>query len=127
MIYKDLNHDNWWFYYNNEAVGYWPGTLITKMAESADHIEWGGQILRTTPAGTKTQMGSGHFPDEGEGKAAFINNCVFYHLYETVAPINFPTRATRPFSYDISRPQNVGQQPGASFYFGGPGGPVYAK
>lgn len=108
-------------------MGYWPGTLITKMAESADNIQWGGQILKTAPGGSKTQMGSGHFPKEGEGKAAFMNNCIFYHAYETIAPINFPTRATKPSCYDISAPQNVRQQPGASFYYGGPGGPDCAK
>jgi len=35
---------------------------------------WGGEVYSPNPVQTSTQMGSGHFPEEGFGKASYIRN-----------------------------------------------------
>lgn len=104
-------------------IGYWHGSLFSNMKTSANVIQWGGQFWNSFPGGrhTKTQMGNGHFPQQGKYKAAFFDNCLYLNPNnEKLAPYGFPTRATRLSCYDISK---AGQgESGLGFYFGGPGG-----
>lgn len=46
---------------NNETMGYWPKEIFTSLADSADYIEWGGEVY--SPSGiTPPPMGAGHWP-----------------------------------------------------------------
>ena len=66
---------------NNELVGYWPAEIFTSLAYHVETIEWGGKIVNSQSfcRHTKTQMGSGHFPDEGfENSGYFCNLEVVY-------------------------------------------------
>lgn len=66
---QDGHKGHWWLRINDEDVGYWPRSLFTSLVDSADSAAWGGQVF--SPPGTPTpEMGSGHFPSEGFGKAA---------------------------------------------------------
>lgn len=50
------------------AIGYWPGSLFTSLADDASWVHFIGDVVyqrdEKGPA-----MGSGHYPEEGEGKA----------------------------------------------------------
>ena len=120
---------NWWLSINNENVGYWPGSLFKSMNGKAQYIQWGGQVYRPTPGEThsSTQMGSGHWPKEGFGKAAFFDKCAYYRTIDgTWTPRNPLIRTsmvTKSGCYDIADESTVNGGPGFSFFYGGPGGP----
>lgn len=122
---QDKENDHWWFDYQDQPVGYWPGSLFRNMATIANLIEWGGQVWNTKPGGrhTNTEMGSSHFPKEHYGKAAFFDECLYESaFYKTEAPTIFPIKATSPSCYDIAELRPDYKKQGANFLFGGPGG-----
>ncbi|TXG46639.1 hypothetical protein EZV62_027861 [Acer yangbiense] len=80
-IYQDPNTGNWWLkiLQNYEVVvGYWPKELFAYLWRSASLVEWGGEVysqnVKEHPPHTKTQMGSGSFPQTLKGYAARIKN-----------------------------------------------------
>ncbi|XXG45987.1 hypothetical protein AAC387_Pa02g0932 [Persea americana] len=105
-IFKDKATFNWWLVVNNESVGYWPSFLFMSMYGHAEYIQWGGQVLNMAPEGshTSTQMGSGHFPNEGFRKAAFFDKCVYFNTDNIVGttPYKAKTKVSKPVCYDIS-------------------------
>ncbi|RWR73609.1 hypothetical protein CKAN_00190400 [Cinnamomum micranthum f. kanehirae] len=124
-IHKDLENDHWWFSYFEVPVGYWPGSLFSNMKPSANLIQWGGQVLNRSPGGrhTNTQMGRGHFPEEGGGKASSFDVCLYFNLqHDVVAPYNFPSVAAKPSCYGISQLGVDKDRAGVGFFYGGPGG-----
>ncbi|XXG45990.1 hypothetical protein AAC387_Pa02g0935 [Persea americana] len=121
---------NWWLSINNENVGYWPGSLFKRMNGKAQYIQWGGQVYRPTPGEThsSTQMGSGHWPKEGFGKAAFFDKCAHYRpinggTWIPRNPLTLTRMVTKSGCYDIADESTVNGGPGFSFFYGGPGGP----
>ncbi|CAN1286358.1 hypothetical protein LINPERPRIM_LOCUS19271 [Linum perenne] len=66
-------------------------------------------------------MGSGHFPSEGYGKAAFFKHLEFLDgdSFPNVA-YDVRTRVTRPECYDID-PVTWTEDGGIHFLYGGPG------
>ncbi|CAN8274147.1 unnamed protein product [Cochlearia groenlandica] len=74
-LYQDRAKGDWWFAFNSENVGYWPATLFIPegLAKRAEYASWGGQAY--SPSTEKSPvMGSGHWPSEGFGKAAYVND-----------------------------------------------------
>ncbi|VVB11954.1 unnamed protein product [Arabis nemorensis] len=71
---QDLATGNWWFVFGGENVGYCPNSLFigSGLAKGAHLASWGGQVYSPL-AEQSPLMGSGHFPKEVFGKAAFIN------------------------------------------------------
>ncbi|KAF3794839.1 hypothetical protein EJ110_NYTH06392 [Nymphaea thermarum] len=67
---------NWWLQFNQDPIGYWPGSLFPYLSSGANSTEWGGEILNTRPGGSRstTQMGSGHPWFEGFRSAAYISS-----------------------------------------------------
>ena len=61
---------------NNRDLGYWPSSIFSILSDSASRVQWGGQVANANRYGqhTTTQMGSGHFAEEGPGKASFFKN-----------------------------------------------------
>ncbi|CAK9310952.1 unnamed protein product [Citrullus colocynthis] len=56
----------------DKYIGYWPKGLLPGLENGATTAAWGGEIYSpTTEAGPA--MGSGHFPEEGFSKSAFVN------------------------------------------------------
>jgi hypothetical protein len=116
---------NWWLQLEKEYVlGYWPGNMFNYLIDSASAMAWGGAVVNTQSDGmhTTTQMGSGHFPEEGYGKASFFKNI------QTVDGSNqfrsdvdfIGTAVDKPNCYNIG---NFGKNEdwGNYFYYGGPG------
>ncbi|KAF8102883.1 hypothetical protein N665_0190s0004 [Sinapis alba] len=74
-LYQDRVKGDWWFAYNHENVGYWPASLFKTAGFSnrANYAAWGGQVYSPVIENTP-EMGSGHWPSEGSGKAAYVND-----------------------------------------------------
>lgn len=115
---QEVNTKNWWLFYGDEGVGYWPKELFGTLANGAARAGWGGEIsnLATAPA---PGMGSGHFPEEGPKKA-----CVIYGLtlYGSVIPKEneFTTTLSKPNCYRAIYAGIAAGEFGRYMYFGGP-------
>eukprot|EP00262_Sarcandra_glabra_P003907 TRINITY_DN1477_c0_g1_i3.p1 TRINITY_DN1477_c0_g1~~TRINITY_DN1477_c0_g1_i3.p1 ORF type:complete len:412 (-),score=66.93 TRINITY_DN1477_c0_g1_i3:103-1338(-) len=123
LVWKDPKEGHWWMQFGNDYVlGYWPSYLFSYLADSATMIEWGGEVVNSETDGqhTATQMGSGHFPDEGFGKASYFRNIQIVDGSNNLrAPKGIGTFTEQSDCYDV---QNGDQGNwGNYFYYGGPG------
>ncbi|ONK75369.1 uncharacterized protein A4U43_C03F16110 [Asparagus officinalis] len=123
LVWKDPREGNWWMQFGNDYVlGYWPSFLFSYLADSASMIEWGGEVVNSEADGehTSTQMGSGHFPDEGFGKASYFRNIQIVDGSNKLrAPNGVSTFTEQSNCYDVQNGNNGDW--GNYFYFGGPG------
>ncbi|XP_074568111.1 protein neprosin-like [Curcuma longa] len=120
VIYRDPEEMNWWLEMLGEPVGYWPKELFGGRFEEAMEVKWIGSVLHLMSGvnHTTTMMGSGRFPQEGFGKAAF---------FHTVEVMNERGKYERPMYREFYQTNKgcyevdpVVQD--IYFYFGGPGG-----
>ncbi|KAI8026997.1 hypothetical protein LOK49_LG02G01196 [Camellia lanceoleosa] len=121
FVWKDPR-GKWWLQFRNEVVGYWPTSLFSYLAGSASQIQWGGEVLNSASGGqhTTTQMGSGHFPEEGFGKASYIKNIQIVDGSNNLrAPIGVSTIAEQSNCYNVQMGRNSDW--GNYIYYGGPG------
>lgn len=102
-------------------MGYWPKTLFSGLRYNATAIEYGGEVYSANKDNhTSTQMGSGHFPDEGFGKAAYARNLeVVDHDNNLIAVSNLKLLVEKPNCYDVKN--GYSDTWGNYIYFGGPG------
>ncbi|XWS41248.1 hypothetical protein CRYUN_Cryun17cG0065200 [Craigia yunnanensis] len=123
LVWKDPKEGNWWMQFGNDYVlGYWPGFLFSYLSDSASMIEWGGEIVNSESDGqhTSTQMGSGHFPKEGFGKASYFKNIQIVDGSNNLrVPKGIDTFTEQSNCYDVQIAK--GGNWGSYFYFGGPG------
>uniref|UniRef100_A0A1J3D8P3 Neprosin PEP catalytic domain-containing protein n=1 Tax=Noccaea caerulescens TaxID=107243 RepID=A0A1J3D8P3_NOCCA len=123
LIWKDPKMGNWWMGLgDNTLVGYWPAELFTHLVDHATTVEWGGEVVNTRAAGrhTTTQMGSGHFPDEGFGKASYFRNLEIVDSDNSLVPVrDVKILAENTECYDIK--SSYSNEWGTYFYYGGPG------
>ncbi|CAN6297363.1 unnamed protein product [Urochloa humidicola] len=123
LIWKDPKEGNWWMQFGKDYVlGYWPSFLFSYLADSASMIEWGGEVVNSQPDGmhTSTQMGSGHFPEEGFSKASYFKNIqVVDSTNNLKAPKGLGTFTEQSNCYDVQNGNNGDW--GTYFYYGGPG------
>ncbi|XP_021760600.1 uncharacterized protein LOC110725427 [Chenopodium quinoa] len=125
-IYQDQSTKDWWLTYGGKAMGYWPASLFTSMTDKGgDIVAWGGEVAdeMAQDNNTITQMGSGHFSNEGFGKSCYIRD-LFYvdyadNNFKEVHPKqeDFEVLTSVPECYDSKFVQNAELR----FYFGGPG------
>ncbi|XP_068640122.1 protein neprosin-like [Aristolochia californica] len=124
-VIKDSATGNWWLSYEEASVGqvwvgYWPASLFTYLALSADRIDWGGEITGTA---SYPPMGSGRFPSEGYGNAAYARNIQYVDNSDAFVDVPSPLiiDETKKSCYLL---QDDGYDPtfGRYFFFGGPGG-----
>eukprot|EP00253_Pinus_taeda_P031164 PITA_31164 len=116
----------WYIYFEGLTLGYWPGSLFrsTTLGLGARVFDVGGEVsYRRRPAGvrlTRTQMGSGVFPQGGYRRAAYTKKIQVYGTVDEIhaAPTSF---VTKPICYDME--YRVGDQNwGKHIFFGGSGG-----
>ncbi|XP_073036093.1 protein neprosin-like isoform X2 [Primulina eburnea] len=123
MIWKDPKHGHWWLEFGSGLlVGYWPSFLFSHLQNHADMVQFGGEIVNSRSTGyhTSTQMGSGHFADEGFGKASYFRNLQVVDWDNNLIPFsNLHILADHPDCYDIKAGKNGVW--GNYFYYGGPG------
>ncbi|KAM4111027.1 hypothetical protein ACJW30_05G036700 [Castanea mollissima] len=120
-MYK--KHGNWWLQVQDQVLGYWPSSIFNYLASTATRIIWGGMVYNSKPNGhhTRTQMGSGHFGNEGFGKASYFKNIGYMDnsgKFRDVDARSLNLQVTRPFCYNVKVVNNT---VGTDFFFGGPG------
>lgn len=107
---------------NGKVLGYWPSSLFSYLSDSASMIEWGGEIVNSEPDGqhTATEMGSGHFPEEGYGKASYFRNIQIVDGSNNLqAPEGMQAFSEQSSCYSVQNGNNG--EWGQFFYYGGPG------
>ncbi|EEF30664.1 conserved hypothetical protein [Ricinus communis] len=123
LVWKDPKEGNWWIQFgNNYVLGYWPASLFSYLADSATMIEWGGEVVNSELDGqhTTTQMGSGHFPEEGFGKSGYFKNIQIVDGSNKLrVPKDTDTFTEQPNCYNVQI-GNDGDW-GNYFFYGGPG------
>ncbi|CAI9103288.1 OLC1v1001744C1 [Oldenlandia corymbosa var. corymbosa] len=75
IIYK--GQFGWNLQLNDFILGYWPFSLFTNLKSKASWVAWGGLVFNSQIDGkqsTTTQMGSGHFPEEGIKRASYMRH-----------------------------------------------------
>jgi len=120
---KDPKGGNWWLDYGpGNTLGYWPSSLLTNLKDNADKIEFGGEIVNTKSTGshTSTQMGSGHYAEEGFGKASYVADMqVLDADSKVMVSPNLQYFVASPNCYNIYEENS--KQDGKYLYYGGPG------
>ncbi|KAL4634092.1 hypothetical protein ACB092_04G172500 [Castanea dentata] len=123
MVWKDPKHGHWWLEFGSGLlVGYWPAFLFSHLRTHASMVQFGGEIVNSRSSGyhTSTQMGSGHFAEEGFGKASYFRNLQVVDWDNNLLPLtNLHLLADHPNCYDIKQGRNNAW--GTYFYYGGPG------
>ncbi|RWR72643.1 hypothetical protein CKAN_00088000 [Cinnamomum micranthum f. kanehirae] len=123
LVWKDPTAGNWWMQFGSDYVlGYWPSFLFTNLADSASMIEWGGEVVNSEPNGehTTTEMGSGHFPEEGFGMASYFRNIqVVDESNNLRVPKGIGTFTEQSHCYNVQHGKS--DDWGNFFYYGGPG------
>ncbi|KAH6803965.1 carboxyl-terminal peptidase [Perilla frutescens var. frutescens] len=123
LIWKDPKLGNWWMGFGDSTlVGYWPTELFTHLTDRATMVEWGGEVVnsRANDAHTSTQMGSGHYAEDGFGKASYFRNLEIVDSDNSLSSAqDISTLAENTNCYNIKSSYN--NEWGTHFYYGGPG------
>jgi len=84
-------------------------------------IQFGGEIVNLGSSGhTSTQMGSGHFAEEGFGKASYFKNMKVVDWHNSLIPLsNIKVLVDHPNCYHLQ--QRSSKAWGNYFFYGGPG------
>lgn len=125
-VWKDSQQASWWLKVDDTVLGYWPTKLFPILSASSNILQWGGEVVNLETSGqhTTTQMGSGHFPSEGNGKASFIKNIEIVDSSNTLKPAQnliSLTGDTRTSCYNVAIGNTAVEGWGSYFYYGGPG------
>jgi Neprosin/Neprosin activation peptide len=116
---------DWWLKYGDTWVGYYPAELFDDngLRPRGSKASFYGEIIDDQPGGrhTRTDMGSGHFPGDGFGYAAYqrrIRTITTGNVWN-IRPALTDDR-TDANCYDIAIRDSAGSWE-RYFYFGGPG------
>ncbi|CAI8583406.1 unnamed protein product [Vicia faba] len=125
-ILKDNKTGNWWLGYgygSENLIGYWPSKLFTHLKHAANEVNFGGEIVnfKTTGSHTSTVMGSGNFPEEGFGKAAYIKNMQVIDDDYNLIPLKNPRHIVSNFYCYRTVQGDTNPKWGYHIYFGGHG------
>lgn len=103
-------------------MGYWPGSLFNSLGDGATKVEWGGEVYtQTGERHTTTDMGSGHFAEEGFKKASYIKNLMIVDGTNALRePQGLFSFADNGNCYNVTA-GNGGTSFGIHFFYGGPG------
>ncbi|CAN6476250.1 unnamed protein product [Victoria cruziana] len=122
--WSDFRED-WWLQINGELVGYWSSSLFGYLSFWANTTLYGGQIYNSKPGGyhSLTQMGSGHFADEGYGRSCLISHIQYANGDRTFKRLRDATIVEdRPECYSITYfGEDYMNKYGQFLYSGGPG------
>ncbi|KAJ0763297.1 putative neprosin [Helianthus annuus] len=121
MIWKDPKSADWWLRVGTEVIGFWPSNLFTDLRDHATIIEYGGEVYaENLGTHTSTQMGSGHFQNEGFRKAAYARKLeVVDHDNHLIGVSNLGVISEKPNCYGVKN--GYSDAWGNYIYFGGPG------
>ncbi|KAM7268754.1 hypothetical protein ACFE04_010920 [Oxalis oulophora] len=119
-IWQDHVTGNWWLKADTENIGYFPKSLFNHLQKGASMVTWGGRIKNNNyhSSHTTTQMGSGHFSNEGFGKVSLISDIYIIDEHKKSKQPSLVDHMTRRGCYDI---KHINTSTGMVLYFGGPG------
>ncbi|GAB4850439.1 hypothetical protein Ancab_029743 [Ancistrocladus abbreviatus] len=125
---SDLRSGNWWLYIGRIPIGYWPLYLFCGKrlgTTGADRISWGGEIFDSSGSNgfhTLTQIGSGHFAEEGFLRACYVRNLLYVDSFQKAyAPKQYQLVASAPASRCYNYRFQQDSRGELYFYHGGPG------
>jgi neprosin-like protein/neprosin activation peptide len=125
LVYKDGTEGHWWLKYGDIWVGYYPRSLFdgNGLRNNGGRFRFGGEIVntRTDNRHTRTDMGSGNWPYEGFGFAAYIRGLRYVdtsNFYQRATGLDRST--TNDNCYDLEADSDGGSWE-EYFYFGGSG------
>ncbi|CAL4990965.1 unnamed protein product [Urochloa decumbens] len=121
LVWKDPKSGNWWMQLGGTNVGYWPSCIFTHLQKSASNVQCGGEVASSENGQTSTQMGSGHFPVEGFGKASYIRNIKYIdssNYLRSAKGLDLVTPAPNCYNAKSGTSSNDW---GTYFFYGGPG------
>jgi Neprosin len=112
---------NWWFYFNNQPIGYYPGSLYQggALSNGAAIIDFGGE---TVGDGTWPPMGSGAFANGGFGVAAYTRSIGYFPPSGGTVDAALSQQQPSPQCYTIDVFNSSGTSWGSYIFFSGPGG-----
>uniref|UniRef100_A0ACD5YUP7 Uncharacterized protein n=1 Tax=Avena sativa TaxID=4498 RepID=A0ACD5YUP7_AVESA len=124
LIFMDPKTKNWWVSYGeqNTPIGYWPSSIFRYMKDKCHFALWGGYVQGPTASTKSPEMGSGHFAEEGFGKAAFMKNIQIVDQNNQLVTPN--VHSAHPGSTNFSKYSADGYEVnnyGMHVYYGGPG------
>ncbi len=125
LWYKDGTEGHWWLKYRDTWVGYYPRNLFDEkgLRNNGAKVDFGGEIVneRTDNRHTRTDMGSGNWPYQGYGQAAFQRRIRYVdtnNFYQRATNLN--RTVTNDRCYDLALHTSSGDWE-EYFYFGGSG------
>ena len=131
QIKFQLYQANWWFMCNGRWLGYYPASLFmgnrsvfSTLGDHADSISFYGEIYDSneTPGKTRSDMGSGYWPEYGWQWAAYQRNLkVQTDRSGGLTNYNGSGWASDTDMYDIEMHMNSGTNWESYFWMGGPG------
>ncbi|KAK1285922.1 hypothetical protein QJS10_CPB20g00472 [Acorus calamus] len=127
VVLQDKDKGIWYLQIGGELIGYWPGNIVPSLSDGAQTAQFGGEIydkraeMKIPGPPTATDMGSGHFPGEGLGRASTVSNIMLVDNESGLVelPHQVTTLASKPQCYDVAMGETT--QSGFSFFFGGSG------
>lgn len=131
QIKFQLYRGNWWFRCNNRWLGYYPAKLFmgnqsvfSTLGDHADQVNFYGEIFDSDRVAgkTKTDMGSGYWPEYRWPFAAYMHNL----RVQTDRESRLEDYDGKPFvtdldMYDLELHMKSGESWGSYFWLGGPG------
>lgn len=132
-IKYQLYEGNWWLRCQDRWVGYYPSSLFMgnqsvfrTLGDHADHIGFWGEVFDSDdkPGRTTSDMGSGHFPNEGWTWSAYMHNLLVQKNRDgTLAEYDGSRQLfeSDPDMYKIEAHFNSRTNWGSYVYVGGPG------
>ncbi|KAJ9681477.1 hypothetical protein PVL29_020376 [Vitis rotundifolia] len=124
-ISKDEFTDHWWLIVDGQQFGYWPKQLFGIFGVARE-LYWGGEVF--SPSQPLPPMGSGHFPEEGEGGACYMRALKYQYedggIFVDIQREGISRLVDNPECYKLGLLTNTirGGSWGQTFFFGGPGG-----
>ena len=126
-----LYRDNWWFSCNDRWLGYYPARLFmgnqsvfSTLGDHADQVHFYGEIFDSdrVMGKTKTDMGSGYWPEYRWPYSAYMHNLKVQTDRESrLEDYDGQPFVSDPDMYDLELHMKSGDNWGSYFWLGGPG------
>ncbi|TQV95432.1 protein of unknown function DUF239 [Cordyceps javanica] len=123
-----LTGGKWWLTVLGKDVGYYSADIFSKnskkddtLASYGDRIDFFGEVYNSGPKLTTTDMGSGNFPEAGDGKVGYIKNMVYLDGDGKQQMYDGYTQESDSSRYRIKTFFNSGTSWDSYVYLGGPG------
>nr|XP_021860968.1 uncharacterized protein LOC110799993 [Spinacia oleracea] len=114
---------NWWVSMDDDkyAIGYWPKTFFTGLANAATEVEWGGEVSFALEEKVLPEMGNGRFPLYDTKSSAFMQHVtVVDETLHNVNPTNTEKFKSCQALYGVIDAGYQGDYFGHLILFGGP-------